>query len=361
MRSLISRFTLAAALAAVLAAGAAAQSSSQDFPTPVTGVEVSGTIKARDLGDSRLTTLYYILNGEQGDLFLNLVTRNFTGDIDVFTVNGLRPMTKIVVYADYGEIETGRAIYLRKAERLLLRIQGRTPNDDDAAYRVKFAGSFVPMRPEDVPSGPDMPKVTAENRGAVRVNSVGTIIPPPPRPSPEPPTTPETRAVATEEKNENEPAKPAEPEPEAAVPARPRAEVILTDTAEKKEEPKAAAPKRTTASRRRQPAGTAVPEKANEQSAEQPGEETSAGTVASPTRPSPKARKTKAPKKVEEPKPDPLESITLVVLLKNGTTLEKKMSEVFKFGVDKGVLTVILKGGSVIRYPIVEVARLTIE
>ena len=65
------------------------------------------------------------------------------GQIDIFTADGLRPLTKIVIFADAASNETGRIVYLRRPERLLLRIQGRTPNDDAAAYRIKFAGSFV--------------------------------------------------------------------------------------------------------------------------------------------------------------------------------------------------------------------------
>ena len=69
----------------------------------------------------------------------------------------------------------------------------------------------------------------------------------------------------------------------------------------------------------------------------------------------------RAAKKVKEVVPDPLASIRLVIAFKDGNSLEKSMSEVFKFSVDKGVLTVILKDGSVSRYPIIDVARVTIE
>jgi hypothetical protein len=62
-----------------------------------------------------------------------------------------------------------------------------------------------------------------------------------------------------------------------------------------------------------------------------------------------------------EKKPDPLASIRLVVLLKNGETIEKPMSEVQKFSVDKGILTVIAKDGSTARYSILDVAKVTIE
>ena len=110
-----------------------AQSTNQDFPTAVTTSEIGGAIKARDVGDSRLTSYFYAFEGSQGDLFVNIVTKNFTGDIDIWTVAGLKPLTKVVVYADFTESETGRVIYLRKPEKMILRIQGRTPGDEPAS------------------------------------------------------------------------------------------------------------------------------------------------------------------------------------------------------------------------------------
>ena len=63
---------------------AAAQSTDANFPTNLTTNEIVGTIRARDVGDSRLTSYYYTFDGGQGDMFINVVTRNFAGDIDVF-------------------------------------------------------------------------------------------------------------------------------------------------------------------------------------------------------------------------------------------------------------------------------------
>lgn len=59
------------------------QSTNQSFPTPVTSNEINGTIKARDLGDARLTSYFYVFNGNQGDIFINVVTKNLDGDIDI--------------------------------------------------------------------------------------------------------------------------------------------------------------------------------------------------------------------------------------------------------------------------------------
>ena len=73
-----------------------AQSTDQNFPTAVTSNQIEGTIKARDIGDSRQTIYFYTFNGTQGDVFVNVVTTNFDGTIDVFNADNLQPITKIV-------------------------------------------------------------------------------------------------------------------------------------------------------------------------------------------------------------------------------------------------------------------------
>ena len=165
---------------------ARAQSSDQNFPTPITSNELSGTIKARDIGDARLTTYFFTFNGNQGDIFINVVTKNFNGDIDVFAVEGLRPLTKIVVYADSSDNETGRVIYLRKPEKILMRIQGRSPNDDPATFQIKFAGSFAPGEFTAETETPKLSESRKESNSDVIVNSVGTIIGIKPKPTPQP-------------------------------------------------------------------------------------------------------------------------------------------------------------------------------
>ena len=342
------------------------QSTQQDLPTPITGNDISGTIRARDIGDSRLTTYYYILKSDQGDLFVNLVTKNFTGDIDVFTADGLKPMTKIVVYADYGESETGRAIYFRKPEKLILRVQGRSPNDDDATFRLKFGGSLAALSPDEIPTGPEIPKTTAENRGGIRVNSVGTILPPLPKPAePEaekntaaetPLERPERRATARTASPENVPAvekektevelvvtDPVKPTTTAAnerPPRNRRGKTARNTTAEKQEKPQ-------TVDDNTADAAPAIP--AGTRRKGSPGFRTLTGDAA-PTA-----------KKSAEPTADPLASINLVIQFKDGNVLERKMSEVTRFSVDKGVLVVVLKAGGTTRYPLGEVAKVTIE
>ena len=318
----------------------AAQSDSQNFPTPVTTNEIAGTIPARDIGDSRLTTYYYGFDGTQGDIFVNLVTKNFSGDIDVFVVGGQQSLTKVVVYADLAESETGRVLYLRKPEKLLLRVQGRSPNDDPASFRVKFAGSFVASK--DTGEQPELPKVTAENVNGIRVNSVGTIIEILPKATPSPKA--ESAETAIVEKTETKLSDQVAAESPEKLSEKIPVEVVVTDPLPKPEEAVPSRSRRTRASRSR----TNRPPK--------PADTVVAETFEPPAKPE--------RKKKSEPKataPDPLANIRLVILFKDGKVIERPMNEVFRFSVDKGVLTVTSKNGSIGRYPLLEVTKVTIE
>ena len=324
---------------------AAAQSTSQNFPTPVTSNEIEGTIKARDVGDARLTTYYYQFDAAQGDLFINVVTRNLTGDIDVFTQTGLKPLTKIVVYGDLSENETGRVLYFRKPEKLILRIQGRSPGDEPATFRLKFAGSFVASTQTEAPAEPALPSLTAKNDSGIKVNSVGTIVAVIPKatPSPAPAATevPAERDQEVTEKAKTDDvavaAKPDEkPVEEAAAPEEKKVEVVVTDNVPPKTETPAPKSTRTARGRRTSPppVSTVIPSR----------------------------RKTDTPPKTTvERSPDPLEKINLVIQFKDGSTIERPMSEVLRFTVDKGILTVIAKDGSIGRYSILVVDKVTIQ
>lgn len=303
-----------------LAAGIFAQSRDQNFPTAVTSSEIIGTIKARDIGDSRLTSYYYAFEGTQGDIFINVVTRNFAGDIDVFSRDGLRTLTKMVIFADAGPSETGRLIYLRKEEKLILRIQGRTPNDEAATYRIKFGGSFVAIKGQKEEAAPEIEREAEQTRTVV--NSVGTIVEikpkaqpakePPPRPVKEP----EPKNTVTPEKSAVVKAKESE-----APTIKPKADAVSSSVTKESTKP--------------------APEK--------------------PVAPSKPASKIETPP-VRETKPaDPLDAIRLVIQMKDGTVIARPMKDVQKFSVDKGVLTVIAKSGAVYKYSILDVAKVTFE
>jgi hypothetical protein len=347
-RLVLSAFAIAVGVLAFQSANG--QSTLADFPTPVSTNELSGTIKARDLGDPRLTTYYYWFEGSQGDVFVNLVTKNFAGDVDVFLQNGLRSLTKIVVLPDFGETETGRVIYLRKPEKLLLRVHGRTPNEEPAQFRVKFAGSFVAVTGN---TELEMPKVSGDTVGSVRVNSVGTIIPPPPKPVKDETETP-VAVVDTAQKEVETKEKPkSETETETSeTKSVPKVEVVVTD--DLKESIAKAPARRTTPPRRTRntratppkkvvaPPATEISETAEKKDSEveTPPETATVGKTA---------------------KTNPLENVQLVIVFKDGRKIERPLLDVASFRVDRGILTVVAKGGRIGRYSMVDVAKVTIE
>ena len=333
---------LAAALAFVFAAAVstAAQSTEQAFPTAVTTNEITGSIPARDIGDARTTTYYYTFNGTQGDVFMNVVTKNLNGDIDLFAADGLRSLTKIVVYADSADNETGRVIYLRKPEKLLLRVQGRTPNDHPATFRIKFAGSFAAA--EDTgEKRPELPEVRAQNESGVTVNSVGTIIAVAPKPTPVPPAAKaEEDDVADRAEAEKPKPEPADKPVAAEVETEKRTEVVVTDNLPPAEKPAAAPPLDR---RRRTPAEAAAERRRRAAAAERAKREAAEARAA------------------EERAADPLANVRLVVSFKDGGRVEKMMPEVLRFSVDRGVLTIVYRDGNIDRYQMVNVAKVTIE
>ncbi len=333
-----------------------AQSSDQNFPTPVNSNQLGGTINARAIGDSRLTTYYFTFSGEQGDMFINVVTNNFNGDIDVFAAEGLRPLTKIVVFADSSEKETGRVIYLRKTEKILMRIQGRSPNDDPATFQIKFAGSFAASS-ETETDAPKLPEITRESESGVIVNSVGTIIGIKPKPTPEPKeivvektVEPEKTVDETAETDEEKVSENIEEKTEPQKTETPQ--VIITDELEKKE-----------VTESEETVAKSVEDKKTEQ-AETPVEnkEVKSEITADETETAEKEKPKKAKEKTKKEKElEALENIQLVVLLKDGGKIERPMSEILKFGVEKGILTIIHKNGSISRYSILDVESVTIR
>src|ERR1041384_2280107 len=128
----------------LVATSVAAQSIDPNAPSPVRSNTVTGRIAARDLGDARLTDHYYAFTGTPGDLLITIQSTNLNGDIDVFTAGTLRPLLKVTLYAEIGTPVT-KGIYLRKREDLILRVEARSPNDDEGTYRLSFGGSFEPM------------------------------------------------------------------------------------------------------------------------------------------------------------------------------------------------------------------------
>ena len=313
------------------------QSRDQNFPTRVTSNEISGVIPARDIGDARSTSYFYTFDGTQGDIFVNVVTKNLTGDIDIFTADTVQPLSKIVVYADSPQGETGRVIYLRRPARLLLRVEGRTPNDDPATFKIKFAGSFAVMAPGDKEEAPTVDRSERDDSASIRVNSVGTIIAVPPKPKDEPKVIDaDKEAVAAEAKNES----PVIPSDVPVKRSRPAPEVKTVFGAEKKEK---SAVDRASA-KKEKPAADVTSKKEKADPVERAPERNQGLAVPA-----------------EPVTADPLASINLVIVMKDGGVIERPMSEVLRFSVDKGVLTVITKDRKTSRFSILNVEKVTIQ
>jgi hypothetical protein len=307
------------------------QSRDQNFPTPVRSNVIEGIIPARALGDARLTAYFYTFEGDQGDIFINVVTTNLTGDIDVYTADSLRPLTKIVLYADSGVNETGRLIYLRRPARLILRVQGRTPNDDPATFRIKFGGSYAASRLPDVEDAPVVESIG--ERAGIRVNSVGTIIP-----------------------------REAEPAVEEKVD---KAEQITAENSEKEKSAEVTGGEIEKSSEERAKVARAPevrtvfgnPSTRTRTPEKEAASGKTSSTAARDRRTTPAAETT-----VSRSKPaDPLASIMLIIETKDGGIIEHPMSEVVRFSVDKGVLTLVVKSGKTNRYSILNVEKVTIQ
>lgn len=328
MSLLFSRFTRPIIFAALLAVTAGAQSSDQLFPTPVYSNEINGKIAARRIGDNRLTRYFYTFSSSQGDLFMNVVTQNFSGDIDVFLADTMQSVGKIIVYADTSRNETGRLIYFRKPERIILRIEGRTPNDEPATFLIKFAGSFVASNE----SGKDAVEAPIIRR-EVAVSGGETAVVRTPEPAPK----------TIDEKTDTAQKRIDEPRSQARNSERP-----------------AQSPIRGKTPPRRQPSTAAVkaPSPPKDPKAADPKQPATANSTAKTTD---GPATIFGPKKADTSVVDPMAGIVMRIVLKDGRVIENRMSEVQSFSFDKGQLSVRTKDGKVNRYALLDVATFTIE
>lgn len=289
---------------------------------------VTGRIAARDLGDSRVTDHYYAFTGTPGDLLITVQSTNLNGDVDVFTAVTLRPLLKLSLYAESTAPVT-KGIYLRKREDLIVRIEARSPNDEEGSYRLYFGGSFEPVAggPDiaeaETTTEPEKPVVTG--KGTRRVNSVGARIA-----DPEPP--PKEVAAAT-----------PEPTPAATPEVKP-VETPKSVTTEKRTEPETA---RTTPRNTR---GRSRPASPPPTSRRQPAART----------------KEPAPPPVEEPKPAPAPEPEaevgprLIIETNDGTLINRSMSGIRRVTIENGQVVVTGKDGKINRILLANVVRMQI-
>jgi hypothetical protein len=340
-----------------------AQSTDITSPAAVRTPEVVGTIAARDIGDPRLTDHYYAFTGTPGDLLITVDSRNLNGDVDVFTTSGLRPLLKLTVYAGNSSPMT-KSIYLRKREDLILRIEGRTPNDDDATYRLQFGGSFEPVSGESslaanegAATEPAVPGGKSGKKGR-RVSSVGARIEEPPSPEVVAAPTPEPSPAESTEVAKTEKAKPE------AAPSR------VTKA------PVTRAPTRTARGRRlpgrRAPVPAPPPKDEPAPPKEEPAKSTTEPTTA--TTENTEAEAKPAPTKTRPPKrnsrtrtvakapvePEPETGPRLVIETSDGTLINRYMSSVRRVVVENGQVVVSGKDGKVERIPLASIVRMSI-
>lgn len=145
-----------------------AQSSDPAFPTPLTSNEVSGSIAPRDPGDARTTRHFYSLTGSAGEIEIEVEANGLEGDVDIFTAADWRPLVKVPLYATGETIKVAKTFFLRRAERLILRIEARAQGDAEGTYRIRFGGSFAPDQAvaAETPLLPTPPPAKGERRTA---------------------------------------------------------------------------------------------------------------------------------------------------------------------------------------------------
>ena len=351
------RFLLRGALASAFllfcSAGSVSRAQSIDVrsPSPIRSGEVVGSIVARDLGDSRLTDHFYTFTGAPGDVLITVKSSNLNGDVDLFTAGSLRPLMKFTLYAENSSPAT-RAIFLRKREDLILRVEARSPNDDEGTYQITLGGSFEPIAgdaplAEGVdPNSDSAPTIASRGKGSRRVSSVGARIDEPPAekeevasaPTPQP--TPKDLAIPSATP---EPTVTTEAPAPAPTPRRGRGRVPPV---------------------RRRP--TPPPAKKNEPSISEttPGENASESpNVDSPapaTRRSAKRGTVNRPAEqipVQEPQTGP----RLVIQMQDGTIIERFMTTIRRVTVENNQIVVVKKDGRIERMRMSEVLRMAIE
>lgn len=348
-----------AALLLTLAAAAplCAQSGEANYPTPIFASELSGRVAPRDVGDARRTRHFYLFRGAEGDLVVNIETAELLGDVDVFLANGFRPLVKFTLFGDAARLS--KSFYLRKEETLVLRVEARAVGDVEGTYRVTFGGSFLPAPPELAnQTQPEAPTLSsAEPRGNTRrVTSTGARIDEPrveptpaeesanaeptPAPTPTPARTTGRRSTANRRGRNTRPA-PTRPRPAESA-TRPEA------TEAKPPEETADAPTPTPAEK---PAPT-PPRRRGTRNTRRGSARESAGTgttAASPAQPPADAQ------------PAPAPTQRLIIVTRDGETLERDMSGVRRVTVENNQVVIVGRDGKVTRRPLADILRMSIE
>lgn len=335
---------------------ASAQSTDVRFPTPVDRPEILGAIPARDIGDARLTDHFYTFNGLPGDLLITVESKNLNGDFDVFTAGELRPVLKLVVYAESSSPVT-KNIYLRKPESLILRIEGRTPNDDEGTYRIRFSGSFSPVERSLISDSKPTEEVNAlpgrsGDRKTTRVTSAGARIDEPVEvaslPTPQP-----TPASTSEETTSPLPKTPAAKAPRVRRPPARRTPSKPAGPT-KTENTESTSEARVKKSSRKDDAPQ--PATKSEEDSAAPKKPASSERASARRAPAKSARGNGRPAKPAAT----VENGQLIIEVKDGSRIEYAMSTVARVTIENGEVVIVNNDGYVKRVPLTSVLRMSI-
>lgn len=365
-------FAVAALCVFAGASKASAQSSDVGFPAPVFSNEIAARIAPRDLGDSRQTRHFYTFNGTEGDLTVTIESSELNGDVDVFVAKTLRPLLKVTLFGGAATKAT-KSFYLRKEETLLLRVEARAIGDTEGSYRILLGGSFAPAAPglaqsTEAAAPPPESSDTTRRSGTRRVTATGARIEEPRTETAEAAPTPTPEAKPTEDTAS------AEAKPAPTREARSR----------RGKNPRGATSRAGRPAPEKSPAETkGKAETANNETSETPkpdAEKTESVTPPTPERTPNRAARRRGARAANRPAPVPKPSaaessgattptepppvvtiLRLVIITKDGQTLERDMSTVRRVTVENNQIVVSLKDGKVIRTPLAIVAKMSFE
>ena len=328
------------------------QSSDQSLPTPATTNEINGRIPALDLGDPRLTRHFYAFEGNPGDLLITMDSKNLNGDMDIFTAITLRPLMKTTLYASSQPAEVTKGLYLRTHQILILRVEARTPNDEEGSYHIRFHGSFAPFSGGiPVAENTEQPADSASpNRGNKRLSSVGATIAEPI--VEKPPAIAEPKPVAETAKPAEDTAAPNKTTPPKSAKARPARPPTTARISRGRTRP--ARPKPAKSDTEAPKTSAAKTEEAKTNAAKK-----ETGAAVEDKNPAASSEKSEAAKpKTQEL---PLAGAHLIIESKDGIKIDRPMSTVRRVVVEGGMIVIVLKTGKIERIPMSAVARMAIE
>jgi hypothetical protein len=257
-----------------------------------------------------------------------------------------------------------KGIYLRKREDLILRIEARSPNDDEGTYQLFFGGSFEP-----VVGGPEIAENetpgpggnTGGDRKTKRVSSVGARLPEPERPVTEevaaaPTPSPEITPTPTEKTEEPKPEKPKPaPKTRTTIPANTARNRRPTTRRTPPAKPK---PEETASDESNKPEETKNSEETEAPKPKSPATRTPArrGTAAANRTAKAKTEKPEEPAAAPEPEIGP----RLVIETSDGTLINRSMSTIRRVIVENGQVVVTARDGKIDRIPLANVVRMSI-